>query len=72
MSSLRYRIPNAEATVVLKLNQGTLRRRGVIPPRLRYSGGGGSVLSCLADRQGLLTFFDKKKSKSKSNRKEWP
>jgi hypothetical protein len=30
----------------------------------------GGVLSCLAGRQGLVTFFDKKKSNSKGSRKE--
>jgi hypothetical protein len=77
-SPLRCRITDGETTVVQKLNQGTLRRRGVIPARLRHSGRGGGVLSCLAGRQGLLTFFDKfttkpkawKKSKSENNRKE--
>jgi hypothetical protein len=63
-SPLRCRITGVETTVVQKLNQvynqasgmGTLRRRGVIPARLRHSGGGGGVLSCLAGRQGLLFF----------------
>jgi hypothetical protein len=37
-SPLRCSIPYAEATVVLKFNQGAIRRRGVI---------GGGVLFCL-------------------------